>query len=143
MSGANTYTGGTTVSAGVLQLGDGVASNGSVLGNIANNATLVFANPSAQSFGGVISGSGGLIKTGTGTLLLLNNVNTYSGGTKINAGALVTTTSTGLGSGPVNLASGGTLSVGLPGLLGSYYDIAPANNGLTPGRIRTSSTCPL
>jgi len=35
LSGANTYTGGTNVTAGTLQLGDGAVKNGSVAGNIA------------------------------------------------------------------------------------------------------------
>ena len=60
LAGANTYTGGTTISGGTLQLGDGTSANSTVLGNIVNNATLALANPNAQTFGGVISGSGGL-----------------------------------------------------------------------------------
>ena len=58
LTGANTYTGGTTVTGGPLQLGDGTTSNGSVAGNITVNSTLIFANPNAQSYSGVISGSG-------------------------------------------------------------------------------------
>ena len=54
------YTGGTTISGGTLQLGDGVANNGSVVGNIVNNAALAFADPSSQSYSGAISGSGNL-----------------------------------------------------------------------------------
>ncbi|MCX6906330.1 MAG: autotransporter-associated beta strand repeat-containing protein, partial [Verrucomicrobia bacterium] len=38
LTGANTYAGGTTISAGTLQLGDGSATNGSVAGNITNKA---------------------------------------------------------------------------------------------------------
>ena len=46
LTASNTYTGNTTVSAGTLQLGDGVAKNGSVAGNIVlNSSTGVFANP--------------------------------------------------------------------------------------------------
>src|ERR1019366_1363273 len=49
----------TTNSAGTLQLGDGTANNGSVAGNIINNATLIFANPTALAYSaGVISGTG-------------------------------------------------------------------------------------
>jgi len=41
LGGANTYTGGTTISAGTLQVGDGTAGHdGSILGNIVNNASL-------------------------------------------------------------------------------------------------------
>ena len=70
LTGANSYSGVTTISQGTLQLGDGSTNNGSVSGNIADNATLVFANPNAQTYGGVISGNGALTKSGAGTLTL-------------------------------------------------------------------------
>ena len=44
LTASNTYTGATTISAGTLQLGDGVANNGSVAGNITDSAALSFAN---------------------------------------------------------------------------------------------------
>ena len=45
---ANTYGGETDIEDGTLQLGDGVANNGSVAGDIIDNAILTFANPSAR-----------------------------------------------------------------------------------------------
>ena len=86
LTGINTYTGGTTVSAGTLQLGDGGAT-GSILGNVINNVTLVFDRSNTVTFGGVISGSGNLAQIGPGTTILTGD-NTYSGGTMISAGAL-------------------------------------------------------
>ena len=44
-------------------------------------------NTTEDSFGGVISGTGGLIKIGTGTMTL-TGTNTYSGGTLVSAGML-------------------------------------------------------
>ncbi|MDR3381569.1 autotransporter domain-containing protein [Cupriavidus basilensis] len=82
LSGANHYSGGTTISAGTLQ-GD----TNSLQGNIINNAALVFNQGTDGTFGGAISGSGSLAKAGAGTLTL-GGTNTYSGGTLISAGTL-------------------------------------------------------
>jgi autotransporter-associated beta strand protein len=84
----NTYTGFTAITDGTLQLGDGSTKNGVVSGNITNNAALVFANPSAQTHIGIISGSGTLNKSVAGTLTL-TATNTFTGNTTISAGQLV------------------------------------------------------
>jgi autotransporter-associated beta strand protein len=86
LSGSNSYTGGTTVSAGALQIGNGGVT-GSVSGNITNNASLVFNRSDNLSFPGLISGNGTLTKLGSNTLTLTGN-NTYSGLTTITAGTL-------------------------------------------------------
>ncbi|MGI4721534.1 MAG: autotransporter-associated beta strand repeat-containing protein [Janthinobacterium lividum] len=82
----NTYTGGTTISGGTLQLGAG-GTTGSVLGDIANNGNLEVNRSNAFNFANVISGSGSVVQTGSGTLILTGN-NTYTGGTIINSGTL-------------------------------------------------------
>jgi len=84
LTGAKTYAGGTAVSAGTLQLGDGTAS-GSVTGDIVDNAALVFAPGADQTFAGVISGTGTLVKQGPGTLTL-TGTNLYTGATTVSAG---------------------------------------------------------
>jgi autotransporter-associated beta strand protein len=84
---ANTYVGGTFVTGGTLKLGDGATQNGSVVGNIADSATLIVANPAAQMLSGVISGAGALVKQGTG-VLTLNATNTLTGPTTISAGVI-------------------------------------------------------
>jgi len=84
----NSYSGGTTVSGGTLQLGDGVSNNGAVAGNITDNATLAFANPAAQTYGGIVSGSGGVTVSGSG-VETLSNVSSYSGMTNVTGGTLV------------------------------------------------------
>ena len=86
LTGSNTYTGGTTISAGTLQLGNG-GTSGSLSGNVSNNAWLVFNRSDNPTFGGVISGAGSLIQAGTGVLTLTGS-NGYSGGTTVASGAI-------------------------------------------------------
>ncbi|MFC6280343.1 MULTISPECIES: autotransporter domain-containing protein [Polaromonas] len=82
LSGANVYSGGTTVLAGTLQ-GD----TASLQGNITNNATLTFNQAANGSYNGIISGTGTLNKTGAG-VLNLTGANLYTGGTTVSAGTL-------------------------------------------------------
>jgi fibronectin-binding autotransporter adhesin len=85
----NTYTGGTTISGGTLQLGDGATSLGALAGNVTNNANLIFADATTQTFGNQISGSGAVTKNGAGQLNLGgSSTNTYTGITTVNAGTL-------------------------------------------------------
>jgi autotransporter-associated beta strand protein len=82
----NTYTGGTIINEGSVVLGNGI-DNGSVVGNIVNNASLVLYPGSEQNFGGLVSGTGSLIKLGAATFSL-NTAPTHTGPTSINAGTL-------------------------------------------------------
>ena len=83
----NTYSGGTLINDGVVQVGDGVNFSGSISGNITNNDTLIFNNPGPVSSSASITGSGILTKSGPGALLL-NGTQTYTNLTTINAGSL-------------------------------------------------------
>ncbi|EEF6300632.1 autotransporter outer membrane beta-barrel domain-containing protein [Salmonella enterica] len=95
LSGANTYTGGTTINDGTL-----VASNVEALGtgDVTDNATLELNT--GGTFDNVISGSGQVVKSGDDTLTLSGS-NTYTGGTTISGGTLVATSVDALGSGDV------------------------------------------
>ncbi|MFX1678090.1 autotransporter-associated beta strand repeat-containing protein [Mitsuaria sp. CC2] len=87
LSGTNSYAGGTTVSGGTL-----IGSTGSFGGGgIRNDATLVLDQPTDGTLGNPVSGSGALVKQGSGSVTL-SGPNTYAGGTTINAGALVGST---------------------------------------------------
>jgi fibronectin-binding autotransporter adhesin len=86
LSGTSTYTGGTTISGGTLQIGDN-GTNGSVAGNITDNASLAFYRSNDLTYAGVISGSGDVAKYGAGTLTL-TGANTYLGNTYVNEGML-------------------------------------------------------
>ena len=107
LSGDNTYTGGTRILAGVLQLGNG-GTTGTILGNVLNDATFVINRSDVFSFGGVISGIGVFQQNGTGTTVF-TAANTYTGGTIINAGTLQ------LGAGG-SLAPTGAMTVNLGGV---------------------------
>ncbi len=111
LAGNNTYTGGTTISAGTLQLGNG-GTSGSVAGNILNNSTLAFNRSDTANYAGVISGNGAVQQVGLGTTAL-TGTNTYSGITTILNGTLQVgnggTTGT-LGSGTVTVTTPGTLA---------------------------------
>jgi fibronectin-binding autotransporter adhesin len=108
LSGVNTYSGGTAISGGTLQLGDGGAI-GSILGNVVDNATLAFDRSSTYTFGGLISGNGTLVQIGFGTTILTAD-NTYTGGTVISAGTLQIGNGGTTGSVTGNVTDSGTLA---------------------------------
>ena len=87
LTDANTYTGGTTIAGGTLQIGNG-GTTGSILGDVVNHGRLVFNRSNSLGFNGAISGTGGLTKTGAGTLTL-TGTNSYSGATTVEAGTLL------------------------------------------------------
>ncbi|EIW7616996.1 autotransporter outer membrane beta-barrel domain-containing protein [Salmonella enterica subsp. enterica serovar Kintambo] len=108
LSGANYYTGGTTINDGTL-----VASNVEALGSgdVTNDAVLELNT--GGDFTNNISGSGQVVKSGD-DVLTLSGANSYSGGTTISGGTLVATSVEALGSGDVTdnavleLNTGGT-----------------------------------
>ncbi len=89
LTGANTYTGGTSVYSKALILGNG-GTTGSIVGNVTlfNNAALGFNRSDAVTFPGVVSGTGSLVKGSTGTLTLTGQ-STYTGTTSVSGGTLV------------------------------------------------------
>jgi autotransporter-associated beta strand protein len=124
LSVSNSYTGGTTISAGTLQLSSG-GWFGS--GNITNNGTLTFNRSANSTVSASISGSGAVSATGGGTVTLSGN-NTYNNGTTVSAGTLLVNSSAG--SGPMLVNSGGTLGGG-----GTIAGAVTINSGgtLSPG----------
>ncbi len=136
----NTYTGTTTINAGTLVLAhaESIHAEGAVvLANVAGaeldisanttigslagggttggdvvlgNYTLTVGDATNTSYGGKISGDGGLTKQGAGTLTLSGN-SVYTGTTSVTAGTLrATTSASALGAGNLAL-SGGTLEL--------------------------------
>ncbi|MGH8055350.1 MAG: autotransporter domain-containing protein [Stenotrophomonas sp.] len=108
LSGSNNYSGGTTVTAGILQIGNG-GTSGSITGDVINNATLAFNHSDDVAFAGNITGSGALQQFGNGTTTL-SGINSYSGGTIITTGTLAGNAGN-LGSGAIDIAAAATLAV--------------------------------
>jgi autotransporter-associated beta strand protein len=104
LAGNNTYSGGTTISLGTLQVGNGGTSGSLGSGDVVNNAALRFDRSDSVVVDNSISGVGSLTQAGSGTLTLTGN-NTYSGGTTISSGTLQVGnggTSGSLGSGTIS-----------------------------------------
>lgn len=86
LTGAGTYTGGTTIDSGLLQLGDG-GTSGSIVGDVSNSGTLAFNRSDTLVFDGVISGAGNVRQIGTG-VTVLNKQSAYTGTTSVETGTL-------------------------------------------------------
>ncbi|EBU5107758.1 fibronectin-binding autotransporter adhesin ShdA [Salmonella enterica subsp. enterica serovar Typhimurium] len=100
VTGDNNYSGGTTISGGTLTA-DHADSLGS--GDIDNSGVLKVGEGDLEN---TLSGSGSLVKTGTGELTLGGD-NSYSGATTITDGTLIAANVNALGSG--NIDNSGTL----------------------------------
>jgi fibronectin-binding autotransporter adhesin len=131
LSGGNTYSGGTSITAGLIRFNGGgnfgtgnITLNGGGLQWASGNSFDISSRLNAIGSGGgifdtngnnvtlasILSGTGAITKVGAGTLTL-SGANTYSGGTFINAGTLSIGDQAALGSGGVTINSGGTLSL--------------------------------
>lgn len=161
LSGPNTYTGATNLNGGTIQIGAAqvLPDNSALtmaagttldlnnfnetLGSLAGpaGATIVLGSGTLTvgslntdtTFGGLITGTGGLVKTGTGRLILTGS-STFTGMTTINQGVLEVN---GTFAGPVNVTNGGTLSgVGAVAntTVGTGGRIAPGTAG-NPGTL--------
>jgi autotransporter-associated beta strand protein len=137
LTGANSYTGVTTVNAGTLQIGDGVTlgtsiadsgqvqllggalainlSDGETFTNDVNNASAINAIAAGtNTISGVISGGGTFNQNGTGTTIL-TGANSYAGDTLLNSGTLIVNNNTALGTGTLIIADGTTLGTMVTG----------------------------
>jgi len=150
LSGSNTYSGATSVYGGTLVAGsagafgasrtlfvnDGASvdlngfsqnffsiSGGGSLGLNGGAFLTVGADNSSSLFSGAISGSGGIIKSGTGTLSLVS-ANSFSGGVALNGGALSLQSPDSLGTGPLSMASGTLLQTTTGGVFSNALGLS-------------------
>ena len=87
LTGNSTYTGATTITAGGLQLGDGVTDGSLSTANVVDTGVLAYNLAGNISSPYVISGTGVVAKLGAG-MQTLSGANTYSGATTVTAGTL-------------------------------------------------------
>ncbi|MEO7101228.1 MAG: autotransporter-associated beta strand repeat-containing protein [Luteolibacter sp.] len=155
LSGANTYTGGTALNGGKLALGSSgaIGSSGNIVfgGGALQYSSSNTADYSARIASGTSTGavaidtngqsvtfataltasqSGGLIKSGTGTLTL-TGANGYTGGTSVSAGTLALSGAGTFSSGSLT-SFGGTIDLGTKSItnsLGALTGGGAVNNG--------------
>ena len=131
LTATNTYTGGTTISTGVLSISDNAALGDLSSSLTIENGTLQASAPIVSSrdilltgtasidaaaqpmtLSGTISGTGSLSTQGSGGILTLTGTNTYTGGTTINTGLLNINSDVALGNSSVLTINNGTLQAG-------------------------------
>ena len=132
LSGTNSYSGNTTISAGTLlvrsQLGEGTYA-----GNISNSGDFGINSSSDQTLSGVISGSGTINKSGTGELTL-TGANTFNGTINVAGGTLFAGTSSDSSNNITQgniVVKGGTLGGG--GVIGGDVSFTTTGGTLAPG----------
>jgi len=163
LSGTNTYSGGTTITSGLINFADGanlgtenITLDGGGLQWASGNVTDISARLEAIGAGGatfdtngndvtlasVLSGTGGVIKTGNG-ILTLSGANTYSGGTTLNGGTLSLSGGSAIAdAGAVIVNTGATLHVASAQTVGSVNGVGniTLDDILTTGGANTDDT---
>ncbi len=120
LAGNSTFSGGTTISAGNLQLGNGTVAGTLGSGPVINDSLLTFNSPAAgTTFANVISGTGSL-QAIAGTTTLTGG-NTYQGSTTVSGSTLVAGFSSAT---PTNVLPSGTALT----LNGASFNLTSSNN---------------
>jgi autotransporter-associated beta strand protein len=133
-TGQVTYSGNTTINAGVLEFAgtDSVANNSAI--TLGSNGTVRFSGGGTRS--AAIAGTGTLEKTGANTLTLTGS-NSLSGALSVQAGLLGLNTTGGAAAGSVTSVSVATNAILLLSQSGQVYDTAAIS--LSGGTIQRGS----
>lgn len=116
LMGKNTYTGGTTVNEGILQISGSVVGNlydnailiisGTIVGDVEDHGILTFEPIKDWSYDGIISGNGSVEVANANTVKITGH-STYTGGTTVSGGTLEIAPGGVPGTGPVTVDVGG------------------------------------
>ena len=163
LNGVNNISGGLLVSGGAVALGGAsslssdsiTVSSGSLdVGANANNGALTISggsitgagtltNTSVSATGGTIAstlaGTGGLTKTGAGTLNLNNSANSFTGGVFVTEGQLAAGTANNL-AGQAVTVNGGTLDIGAVNNAATSVALSSGSITGTTGTLTTALT---
>lgn len=113
LTGTNSYSGGTDVQGGTLTVNSPAALGTGAVSMAAGTALAVnYSGATNVALNNLLTGAGALIKDGSGTVVINNGTNNYSGGTTINSGRLGLNFGNGLGTGAVTIGAGATLALG-------------------------------
>jgi autotransporter-associated beta strand protein len=157
LSGSSSFAGTVTLDDGIVSISDdtqlGNAGNGLTFDGGTLQAAASFATSRAMNLnaGGVIdtgsntlvvqgsiSGAGGLTKISSGNLIVAGS-NSYSGGTTLDAGVLTAENNSALGSGPVGFNGGGLASDNDAIEIGNALSFAGSSNQITGNNSLTLS----
>jgi autotransporter-associated beta strand protein len=134
LTGTNTYTGGTTILAGTLQLGDAF-NTGKIIGAVVNNNLFSIVNADTRGITSITNNGVTVFSSGTSaSSAAITNNNTLEFFNTSTAGSATITTNTGGQTFIANSASGGTARFILNGT--GFLDISVlAGGGTTAGSI--------
>jgi len=122
LTGTNSYTGGTTVNAGLSLQGN----SSSLQGNIANSGSVTFNQTATGTYSGVLTGGGSLAQTGAGILIVSGSSPAFTGPTSVTNGTLIVNGS--LSGSPVTVGAAGTLGgTGTVGALSNSGQLIPGS----------------